>query len=169
MKKISSGTRKAVQVVLATGMVAGMVPANAAVNGWLRVPGIAGESTNADHKGEVDVLAYSQALDNKTCAFAVQKNLDSASPAFAEAVARKTTLPSVVFSARKAGEGQKDFYTVTLASATIASLNTSFGGGDDSAREEVVFSPRSVTVSYRAQDAKGSLGPAITSAFTCDK
>lgn len=169
MRKLSGGARKAVQVVLATGVAAGAMTAEATVDSWLRIPGIPGESTNADHKGEIVVLSYAQTLDNKNCAFAVEKLLDSASPAFAEAAAKKTTLPSVVFSARLAGEGQKDFYTVTLASATIANLNTSYASGAATAREEVTFSPRSVTVTYRPQDAKGSLGAAITTSFTCDK
>ncbi len=157
------------QVVFATGLAAGAVQADAAIDSWVRIPGIAGESVNADHKGEIDVASFSQTLDNKNCAFAVVKFLDSASPALAEAAAKKSTLPSVVLNARKSGEGQKDFLTITLASATVASVDTAYGGGDAPAKEEVVFSPRSVTFSYRPQDAKGSLGAAVTSSYTCDK
>jgi type VI secretion system secreted protein Hcp len=166
MRTVSKGTRKAIQVVFATGMAAGAVQAGA-IDSWVRIPGIDGESTNADHKGEIDVLSYSQALDSKTCEFIIEKQLDKASPALAESVAKRAMLPSVVFSARKSGEGQKDFLNVTLASVSIAAVNTSLGR--DAASEQVVLKPRSVTISYRAQDAKGTLGPAITSSFGCDK
>jgi len=169
MRKVSKGTRKAIQVVFTAGMAAGAVQAGAAVDSWVRIPGIDGESTNSDHKGEIELLSYSQTLENKTCEYVIEKRLDKASPALAESVAKKATLPSVVVSARKAGEGQKDFLSVTLASVTIAAVNTSFGSGSDAGREQVVLNPRSVTISYRVQDEKGGLGPAVTSSFNCEK
>jgi len=140
-----------------------------AIDSWVRIPGIDGESTDADHKGEIDVLSYSQALDSKACEFVIEKQLDKASPALAESVAKRAMLPSVVFSARKSGEGQKDFLKVTLASVSIAAVNTSLSRGGDSASEQVVLNPRSVTISYRAQDPKGGLGQPVVSSFGCDK
>ena len=169
MRTASKGTRKAIQVVFATGLAVSAAQAGAAVDSWVRIPGIDGESTDADHKGEIEVLSYTQALENKVCEYVIDKRLDRASPALAEAVARKGMLPSVVLSARKSGEGQKDFLTVTLASVTIAAVNTSFARGADGGVEQLVLNPRSVTISYKAQDPKGALGPAITSSFTCDK
>ena len=170
MKPISNGRmRRAVQVVFATGVAAGAVQAQAAIDSWIKIPGIPGESAAVDHKGEIDVLTFSQSLDAKACQFAVVKYLDSATPALSEAVARKTNLPNVTFSARKAGEGQKDFLTITLMSATVSSLETASSGTDLPPKEQAVFAPRSVTIVYRPQDAKGGLGTAVTSTFTCDK
>ena len=169
MKPVSTGSvRKAVQVVFATGVAAGAVQAQA-VDSWLRIPGIPGESVNADHKGEIDVISFTQTLDAKTCQLAVLKYLDSATPALSEATAKKSALPNVTLSARKSGDGQKDFLTITLLNASVASVDTSSAGGDVPPKEQVIFAPRSVTVTYRAQDAKGGLGAAVTSTFNCDK
>jgi type VI secretion system secreted protein Hcp len=170
MKPISSGRmRQAVRVVFATGVAAVGAQAEAAVDSWLRIPGIAGESLVVDHKGDIDLVSFTQAFDSKACKIAVVKYLDTATPALSEAASKRTTLPNVTLTARKSGEGQKDFYTVTLLSSTVASVETASAGPDSPVTEAVAFSPRSVTISYRPQDAKGSLGSAVTSTINCEK
>lgn len=163
-------TGRAVRVIRAVGAAAMAVAsfqAGAAIDSWIRIPGIPGESVNIDHRGEIDVSNYALTLDTRTCTVAVRKGLDSASPPLAEAAIRRTTLPSVVLTARKAGEGQKDFYTVTLTNASVSSVLASYTSGDNAPTEDVTFSARSLALSYKPQDAKGGLGAAITSTFSC--
>jgi type VI secretion system secreted protein Hcp len=160
--------RQAVRVVFASGVAAGALQAGA-VDSWLRIPGIAGESLVADHKGDIDLVSFSQAFDSKACKFTVVKYLDTATAALSEATSKRTTLPNVTLTARKSGEGQKDFYTVTMLSSTVASVETTSANQDAPVMEAVAFSPRSVTISYRPQDAKGGLGTAVTSTINCEK
>jgi type VI secretion system secreted protein Hcp len=170
MKPINAGrARKAMQVVFAAGVAAGAVQADAAVDSWLKIPGLPGESLQQDHKGEIDVISFAQMLDAKNCSYAFVKNLDKASPGLADAVARKSVLPTVTLTSRKSGEGQKDFYVLTLFSVAVQSLELSWSAGGVAQAEQIVLSPRSVNISYKPQDEKGGLGPEVKASFNCDK
>ena len=169
MKPISTaGARKAMKVVFAAGVAAGAIQADAATESWLMIPGLEGESTQADHKGEIDVVSFAHLLD-KNCTYAFVKNLDKASPGLAEAVARKTVLPTVRLTARKSGEGQKDFYVLTLFSVAVQSVELTESAGGVAWTEQVVMSPRSVSISYKPQDDKGALGGEVKASFNCEK
>jgi type VI secretion system secreted protein Hcp len=63
----------------------------------------------------------------------------------------------VVMTARKAGEGQKDFLKVTMKEVFITSVQPSGSSGGDIA-ESVSMSYGSIDFSYKPQDAKGTLG-----------
>lgn len=170
MKPISAGrARKAMKVVFAAGVAAGAVQADAAVDSWLKIPGFPGESTRVDHKGEIDIVSFVQLLDPKNCTYAFVKDLDKASPGLAEAVAKKTVLPTVTLTSRKAGEGQKDFYVLTLFSVALQSLELTESAGGLVPTEQVVMSPRSVSISYKPQDDKGGLGGEVKASFNCER
>lgn len=170
MKPISSGrARKAMKVVFAAGVAAGAVQADAAIVSFLKIPGLPGESVQADHKGDIDVVSFAQLLDPKKCTYAFVKNLDKASPGLADAVAGKTVLPTVTLTSKKAGEGQKDFYVLTLFSVTLKTLEMTQSAGGLDWTEQVVMSPGSVSISYRPQDEKGGLGGEVKASFNCER
>jgi len=170
MKPISAGgARKALQVVFAAGVAAGAVQADAAVDSWLKIPGLPGESLQQDHKGEIQVVSFVQVLNHKNCTYAFVKNLDKASPILADAVARKTVLPTVTLTSRKAGEGQKDFYVLTLFSVALQSMELTQSAGGLETTEQVVMLPGSVSISYKPQDDKGGLGGEVKASFNCEK
>lgn len=170
MKPISAGkARKAMKVVFAAGVAAGAVQADAAVESHMRIPGIEGESPHQDHKGEIQVVSFVQLLNHKKCTYAFVKNLDKASPLLADAVARKTMLPTVTLTSRKVGEGQKDFYELTLFSVALQSMELAQSAGGLETTEQVVMLPGSVTIAYKPQDDKGGLGGEVKASFNCEK
>lgn len=165
----ASKSRKAIQLVVATGVTLGAVQAMAAVDGFLAIPGLPGESAQVGHKDDIDVISFAQTLDSKKCRYTIVKNLDKSSPGLAEATAKKSAFPAVTYAARKAGEGQKDFYVVTLYGATVESLDQVLSATSLNPAEQVVLAPKSVSISYKPQDDKGGLGAAVTTTLNCDK
>ena len=170
MKPISAAkARNAMKVVFAAGVAAGAVQADAVVDSHMRIPGIEGEATHKDHKGEIAIVSFVQVLNHKNCTYAFVKNLDKASPILADAVARKTVLPTVTLTLRKAGEGQKDFYVLTLFSVALQSMELTQSAGGLETTEQVVMLPGSVSISYKPQDDKGGLGGEVNASFKCEK
>jgi type VI secretion system secreted protein Hcp len=140
----------------------------------IKFDGVEGESTHQDHKGEIDVLSWNWGVDvpmpagagtgaavSKPVASALRfmHSYDKASPLLARASARGNVIKQVVLTARKSGEGQKDFLKVTMKDVLITSVQVS---ASESMVESVALSPRSIAFDYAAQDAKGTLGPPVS-------
>lgn len=140
----------------------------------IKFDGIDGESTHKDHKGEVAVLSWSWGLTSAAAAatgaaagkrkavpqeMRIVHRYDKASPLLAKQAALGRHVPSAVLTARKAGEGQKDFLKVTMKEVFITAVQASEGG--DGLMEEVAMSYGTIDFEYRPQDAKGSLGSPV--------
>ena len=145
-----------------------------ATNTYIKFDGIDGESTLKDHKGEVAVLSWSWGLTSTAAGspgagsrkgkavpqeMRIVHRYDKASPMLAKQAVLGRALPSAVLTARKAGEGQKDFFKVTMKEVYISSVQDSEGG--EGAMEEVAMSYSEIDFEYRPQDAKGSLGSPV--------
>ena len=142
----------------------------------IKFDGIDGESTHKDHKGEVAVLSWSWGLtssaDASTGAGAgagrrkavpqemrIVHRYDKASPVLAKQAVLGAQVPSAVLTARKAGEGQKDFLQVTMKEVFITSVQASEGG--EGPTEEVAMTYGTIDFEYRPQNDKGSLGSPV--------
>jgi type VI secretion system secreted protein Hcp len=138
----------------------------------IKFDGVEGESTNKDHKGEIEVLTWSWGLDApvpagtgaasgkaKAAEFRFVHNYDKASPLLARAGASGRVFKQVLLTARKSGEGQKDFLKVTMKEVFVTSVQLS---GAEPLSESVALSPRFISYDYAPTDAKGSLGPTVT-------
>jgi type VI secretion system secreted protein Hcp len=143
-----------------------------AIDTHIKFDGIDGESAHKDHKDEVAVLSWSWGLTSAAGAStgaAVRKAVpqemrivhryDKASPLLAKQAVQGKRLPSAVLTARKAGEGQKDFLKITMKEVFITSVQASEGGEGPS--EEVAMSYGTIDFEYRPQDVKGSLGSPV--------
>jgi hypothetical protein len=71
----------------------------------------------------------------------------------------------VVIAMRKAGEGQRDFFTATLAMVLVDRIELA----DQNGRllERVVLAPRAITIQYLPQDAEGQYGATVVSTVSC--
>jgi len=145
-----------------------------AIDTHIKFDGIEGESTQKDHKGEVAVLSWSWGLTSAAGAstgagagkrkavpqeMRIVHRYDKASPMLAKQAVLGKHVPSAVLTARKAGEGQKDFLEVTMKEVFITSVQASEGG--EGAIEEVAMSYGTIDFEYRPQDDKGSLGSPV--------
>lgn len=142
-----------------------------AIDTHIKFDGVEGESTHADHKGEVEVLSWTWGVVNASLVSgsgsgkgkATPGDLhfvhryDKASPVLAKKCAQGVHFKEVLMTARKAGEGQKDFLKVTLKEVFITSVQPSGSSGGDIS-ESVSMSYGSIDFAYKPQDAKGGLG-----------
>ncbi len=147
-------------------------PANGA---FLNVANIPGESTDALHPNEIDVVSWSWGVSNggttgQACGAAaststlldltVVKNEDKASPKFMLANAQGNSLGTIVLSLEKQGT---DYLVLTLDNAIVSSYKIEAGGGDLTPHEQVTFAATRITYSYRQQlTAGGFANPLVT-------
>ena len=143
-----------------------------AIDTHIKFDGVEGEATHADHKGEIEVMSWSWGVSNASGALAGGGSgkgkaspgemhfthlYDKASPVLAKKCAQGVHFPTVVLTGRKSGEGQKDFFKVTMKEVFITSVQTSASSGGDM-MESVSFSYAEIEFGYKAQDASGKLG-----------
>ena len=143
---------------------------------FLKLEGIPGESGDARHKGEIEVLSFSWGGSQAgTMAFGggggagkVQMqdlhftmNVNKASPKLFLACANGEHLKSAVFTARKAGRDQQDYLQVKLGDVLVSSFQT--GGSEAGAApiDQVSFNFAKIEVEYKPQKPDGSLGAAV--------
>lgn len=136
----------------------------------IKFDGVEGEATHTDHKGEIEVLSWAWNISNASGIsgggsgkgkanpgeFTFTHLYDKASPVLSKKCAQGVHFPTVTFTARKAGEGQKDFLTITMKEVYITSVAPSGGGGGDIV-ESATMSYGSIDFAYKAQDTKGGM------------
>ena len=141
-----------------------------AVDTHIKFDGVDGESTHADHKGEIEVLAWSWNVTNSSALAGggsgkgkatpgemhLTHQYDKASPVLAKKCAQGVHFPTVTLTARKSGEGQKDFLKVTMKEVFITSVSTAGSSGGDIS-ENISVSYGSIDFAYKAQDDKGAM------------
>jgi len=140
----------------------------------LKFDGVDGEATHKDHKGEIELLSWSWGVaqhaglagggSGKGKAepghLSFVHLYDKASPVLAKHCASGKHFSTMALTARKAGEGQKDFLKVTLKEVLITSVQPAGGSGGD-ITEAVSCSYKDVEFEYKPQDDKGGLGGAV--------
>lgn len=137
----------------------------------IKFDGVEGEATHVDHKGEIEVLSWTWGVSNPNLGsgtgsgkgkatpgdFNFMHSYDKASPILAKKCAQGVHFPQVVMTARKSGEGQKDFLKVTWKEVFITSVQPSGSSGGE-IMESVSFSYQQIDFAYKPQDDKGVLG-----------
>src|SRR5690242_3182448 len=116
----------------------------AAVDYFLKVDNIQGESEDDKHKNEIQLESWSfGATQSGTFAFGggggagkVQmqdfhfvKKADKAGPKLLLACATGDHIPNIVLTCRKAGKDQQEYLVITLSDCLISSFRTSGSGG----------------------------------------
>ena len=143
-----------------------------AVDAFLKLDGIDGESTDSAHQGEIDVLSWTWG-GSATASFGiggggasgkasfddilVTKYYDKASPNLMRKLADGTHISEATLCARKAGGSSPiEFLKIKLKDVIITSV--AFGGssGDDQYIENVSLAFAEFEVAYQAQKNDGS-------------
>ena len=147
-----------------------------AIDTHIKFDGVDGEATHEDHKGEIEVLSWGWNVSNANIGgtsgggsgkgkatpgdFNFVHVYDKASPVLAKTCANGKHFATVVLTARKAGEGQKDFLKVTMKEAYITSISPSGSSGGDII-ESVQMTYGWIDFDYKAQDEKGGMGGGV--------
>jgi type VI secretion system secreted protein Hcp len=151
-----------------------------AVDMFLKLDGIDGESQDSVHKGEIDIFSYSWGVSNAGSLASggsgagkasfqdlhFESGLSKASPNLMLACATGKHIPSAVLTVRKAGGSQAiEFLKIKLADVLVSSYDNA--GSRDGDRPEDAFSLffAKIDVEYTAQNADGSSGEVVEATF----
>jgi len=157
---------------------------------FLKLDGIAGDSTDDDHKGQVDVSSFAFAVGrggdgtgsggrgaagrSHLQTMRIDKVYDAASPELFRAAATGQHIRSAVLTFRRAGDDRGvEFLTYTLSDVQVTSYDQ--GGKDGDARdlgsleEEVGLTAARVHVTEHTVKPDGSKGAIVTADWTLPK
>ena len=149
----------------------------AAVDYFLKLDGIDGESTDDKHKGEIDIESWSWGESNsgthgsgggggagkvamQDFHFVMKQN--KASPVLMLACASGEHIKKAVLTCRKAGKDQQEYFKINFDTLSVSSFQT--GGsahGDVVPTDQISLNYTKIQFEYRPQDSKGALGGTI--------
>lgn len=152
-----------------------------AVDMFLKIKGIEGESQDSKHKNEIDVLAWSwgesQSGSMSTGGgggsgkvsmqdLSITKYVDKASAGLLLACAQGDHINEAVLAVRKAGgKTPVEYIKLTLNDFLISSVSTGGSGGEDRLTENVTFNFSKITYVYLEQKPDGTPGSNYTFTF----
>lgn len=143
-----------------------------AVDYFLKIDGIPGESRDAKHKGEIELESFSWGATNEAGPgvgggggagkVAIQdlhvvKRIDKASPRLFLACASGQHYKEAVLTARKAGQAQQEYLIIKLNDVVVTSFQTGGSESSEMPHDSVSFDFGRIEVQYRPQKADGSL------------
>jgi type VI protein secretion system component Hcp len=147
--------------------LAGTPTASAAIETFLYIPGVPGESVDADFRDWIDVTALSVAVANRVCSgFTITKPLDATSPILSASALSAVVYPTMTVQTRKQGEGLRPFLTYTLTNVVVNAVGVTYSPAGTLV-ERVVLYPAVIATNYRPVDDKGGFGTPIQSTLTC--
>jgi len=148
----------------------------AAVDMFLKMDGVEGESTDKTHGKEIDVLSWSWGASQSGSMAAgggggagkvsmqdlsITKHIDKSSPKLFEALATGKHLKEAKLVLRSAGGSQVEYLVITLSDVLVSGYSTGGSSGDDRPTESISLNFAQIKMSYVEQDTKGSAGAAV--------
>jgi type VI secretion system secreted protein Hcp len=145
-----------------------------AVDVFLKLGDIKGESKDSKHEGEIDVLSWSWGVAQTGSMGAgggggagkanfsdlsFMHALDKASPVLMKACAMGDHFADATLVSRKAGKGQQDYLIVKMKEVFITSVQPS--GSSEHPMESVSLSFGHVDLEYKPQKADGTLDAGV--------
>lgn len=149
----------------------------AAVDYFLKIDGIEGESTDAKHKGEIEVESFSWGVSQTgTLAFGggggagkaqfqdfhFTSPTSKASPTLMLGCATGQHIKVATLTARKAGKEQQEFLKITLTDILVSSYQSGGSSSSDTGpADQFSLNFAKVQFSYQAQKPDGTLDAAV--------
>jgi type VI secretion system secreted protein Hcp len=145
-----------------------------AVDVFLKLGDVKGESKDSKHEGEIDVLSWSWGVAQTGIGamgggsgagkanfhdLSFMHALDKASPVLMKACAMGDHFAEATLVSRKAGKGQQDYLIVKMKEVFITSVQPS--GSSEHPMESVSMSFGHVDLEYKPQKADGSLDAGV--------
>ena len=139
---------------------------------FARIGTIKGESQDAKHKDEIDVLSWSWGVSQSGIAghgggggagkatfhdFNFTHHVDKASPLVMKACATGQHISDATITVRKAGKGQQEYLIIKMTDILVTSVSTSVSAEGGTTIESVVLAFAKVDLEYKPQKPDGSL------------
>jgi len=150
-----------------------------AVDYYLKLDGIKGESTNANYKEAIDIESFSWGLSNSGRAIGsaaggggagkvtfqdihFTSSASKASPQLMLSCAQGKHIPSGTLTGVLNGKSQLDFFTIKLTNVYVSSYQTGGSGGGDAVPEDsFTLNFAKVEYDYKPQSDTGALLDAV--------
>ncbi len=152
-----------------------------AMDMFLKLDDIKGESSDTDFKGLIDVLSWTWGATQsgsshvgggtgsgkvKVSDLVITKYIDRSSPVLLGMTCAGTPIKNAVMTIRKAGGKEKVKYLVmTMTQAIVTSIQVGGEGGGDRITETISFNFATVKYEYTPQKADGSAEPVVTTGW----
>jgi type VI secretion system secreted protein Hcp len=149
----------------------------AAFDAFLKLDGIDGESTDAQHPREIVILSFSHGISNTPVAggggtgkasfsdLSLTKTIDKSSPQLFLHCAQGKHIPSAILTLRKAGGNGIEFYTITLTDVLISSVQNGGSSGGALPVETLSLNFTKIEWRYVPEDASGGTGTPVTTSW----
>ncbi len=139
---------------------------------FARIGTIKGESRDARHRDEIEVLSWSWGVSRSGAVghgggggtgrasfrdFTFTHHVDKASPLLMKACATGQHLADAKVTVRKAGQGQQEYLVITMTDVLVTAVSSGVSAEGDTTMEEVVLSFAKVDLEYKPQKPDGSL------------
>jgi type VI secretion system secreted protein Hcp len=144
-----------------------------AVDMFIQIGDIKGESKDSQHEEEIDVMAWSWGMTQSGTThmgggggsgkvsvknLSITKHIDSASTNLMLACCNGKHYETALLTVRKAGENPVEYLKITMNEVLVASVSTGGSGGEEKLTENVTLNFAKVKTEYTPQDEKGAPG-----------
>jgi len=157
-----------------------------AVDMFLKITGVDGESKDSVHEKSIDVLAWSWGVSNSGTFhsgtgggagkanvqdLSVTKYYDRASPNLQLGCCNGKHYDEAVLTVRKAGEKPIEYIKITMTGVLVTSVSTGGSGGEDRLTENLTLNFSKVKTQYWTQGKTGAAekGPEMTYDIAANK
>jgi len=148
-----------------------------AVDMFIKIKDIEGESKDKSHGKEIDILAWSWGMSQSGTFhggggggagkvniqdLSFTKYIDKSSPKLMLYCSNGKHIDDATLTVRKAGEKPLEYLIIKLEKLLVSSVSTGGSGGEDRLTENVTLNFAKVTLDYSEQKLDGSGEKAIT-------
>jgi type VI secretion system secreted protein Hcp len=147
-----------------------------AVDMFMKIGDLKGESKDKSHKEEIDVLAWSWGMSNSGTSHmgggagagkvSVQdvsftKYIDKSSTNLIMACCTGKHFDEATLTVRKAGDTPLEYLVITMKEVMVTAVSTGGSGGEDRLTENVTLNFASFVTAYKPQKADGTGDAAV--------
>ena len=155
-----------------------------AVDMFIKIGDIEGESKDTTHEGEIDVISWNWGLSQagtfhtgggggagkaSVQDLVITKKVDKASPILMQSCCKGSHIEEIVLTVRKAGDDPLEYLILTLTKAMVTSVSASAPSGDSDIMEDVTLNFAEFKVAYEAQDDTGAGAGGVEFAWSVEK
>jgi type VI secretion system secreted protein Hcp len=141
-----------------------------AVDYFLKIDGIEGESRDAKHTNEIELESFSWGESQATASgrgggagagkvsmqdLVATMRTSKASPQLVLACASGQHIKSATLTARKAGKGQQEFFVLKLSDVLVSSYQIGGSAGSDSPGDSIALDFARIEVEFRPESPTG--------------
>jgi type VI secretion system secreted protein Hcp len=142
----------------------------AAVDYFLKIDGIDGESQDSKHKGEIELQSFSfGGSQSGTAAYGGGGGAGKASPKLFLSCCNGGPIKTATLVARKAGKDQQEYLKITMSDLLVSSYQSGGSAGDVIPTDQVSINFSKIEIEYKEQKGDGSLGGATKAGWDLKK